>query len=182
MEPPRLPNTRHGTNTSRPARVIEITQQLPKQEQITLDGKAFSMISLRLCWSMSALWCTWWGSTQFPVSTQITDAKFRIEKGIRYECRVMDWLTAHSMLQCAGECPKEKSCYGFNFGSAQCERLFPMHSAWFDLWVPPYRDMSSIVLIKPHHLHVGRAKLYLTAKHLLFHGMHCFKGEAILQK
>ena len=82
-----------------------------------------SMIALRLCRPMFALWCMLWVSTHLVVSTQMTDAKFEIEKGIRYECGVIDRRSVRSRLQCAGECAKEKSCYGFNFGSGQCELL-----------------------------------------------------------
>ncbi len=46
------------------------------------------MIALRLCWTIFALWYMWWGSTHLLISTQITDAKFGIEKGTRYECGV----------------------------------------------------------------------------------------------
>ncbi len=81
-----------------------------------------SMIALKLYWPIFALWHMWWGSTHI-VSTQITDAKFEIEKGIRYEYGVLDRRSVRSRLQCAGECAKEKSCYGFNFGSGQCELL-----------------------------------------------------------
>ncbi len=81
------------------------------------------MIALKLYWPVFAVWCMWWGSTHLLVSTQITDAKFEIEKGIRYECGVIRRRNVRSRLQCAGECANEKSCYGFNFGSGQCELL-----------------------------------------------------------
>ncbi len=81
------------------------------------------MIILRLVWPIIALCHMWWGSTHLLVSTQTTDAKFEIEKGIRYECGVIDRRTVRSRLQCAGECAKEVSCYDFNFGSSHCELL-----------------------------------------------------------
>ena len=72
---------------------------------------------------MSALWYMWWGSTHLLVSSQITDSKFEIEKGTRSECGVTSNRSAGSIIECAAECAKEKSCYGFNFGSEKCEQL-----------------------------------------------------------
>ncbi len=82
-----------------------------------------SMIALRLCWPMFALWYMWWGSTHVVVSTEVTDTKFEIEKGIRYECGVIDRRSVHSMLECAAGCAKDESGCGFNFGSGHCELL-----------------------------------------------------------
>ncbi len=81
------------------------------------------MIALRWYWSVFALWYIWWGSTPHLISTQMKDYKFELEKGIRYESGVLDSRSASTILECAGECTKEKSCCSFNFGSRQCELL-----------------------------------------------------------
>ncbi len=57
------------------------------------------------------------------------DANFELETGIRYECGVAYNHTAGSVLECAAQCTSEKSCYGFNFGSGQCELLSAVISA-----------------------------------------------------
>ncbi len=123
------------------------------------------MIALRLCRPMLALCYMWWVSTHL-VSTQITDAKFEIEKGIRYECGVIGGRSVRSRLQCAGECAKENSCYGFNFGSGQCELLSATASGrviapgWTHGYYPTgkYETRHKKNTIS---LQVGLAKLYI---------------------
>ncbi len=81
------------------------------------------MTALGLCWPIFALWYMWWGSTHFLASTQTTDANFEIEKGIRYGCGVTYNRSTGSVIECAAECAREKSCYGFHFGFGRCEQL-----------------------------------------------------------
>ncbi len=86
------------------------------------------MTSLRLCWPIFVLWNMWWGTTPHLVSAQMSDAMFKLEKGIRYQGGVMARRSARSKLQCAAECAQEKSCFGYNFGFRQCELLSRMAS------------------------------------------------------
>ncbi len=81
------------------------------------------MIAIRLCWPIFALWYMCWGTTPHLVSTEMTTGKFKMEKGVRYGCGVLDRRRTRSVLGCSGECTKEKSCYGFNYGSGLCELL-----------------------------------------------------------
>ncbi len=81
------------------------------------------MTSLNLCWPVFALWNVWWGTAPHLASAQRSDAVFELMEGIRYERGVMARRSARSKLQCAAECTKEKSCFGYNFGFRQCELL-----------------------------------------------------------
>ncbi len=81
------------------------------------------MIALRLCWTIFALWHMWCRSTHLVISAQTTDANFEIEKGIRYGCGVASNRSDGSIIECAAECAKEESCYGFNFLFSQCQLL-----------------------------------------------------------
>ncbi len=81
------------------------------------------MKTFRLCWSILVVCYMWWGTTPHLVCAQTYDAKFELEKGIRYQCGVIGRRSVRSRLQCAAECATEKSCYGFNFGSGLCELL-----------------------------------------------------------
>ncbi len=57
-------------------------------------------------------------------STQINYATFGLEKGIQYQGGLLDRRSAHSILECARECTKEQSCFGFNLESHEGELLY----------------------------------------------------------
>ncbi len=87
------------------------------------------MVTLRLCWSIFAVWFLCWGTAPSLVSAQITYAKFELEKEIQYKGGVLDRRSARSILECAWECIEEISCFGFNFWSRECELLSVAASA-----------------------------------------------------
>ncbi len=139
-----------------------------------------SMIALKLCWPIFAVWYMLWGSTQLPVSTQITDVKFEIEKGTRYECGVIDSRSARSMLECSAVCAQDETCYGFNFGSGQCELLSATASDRITApgWTHGYYPTGKCQIRhqeNPIRLKVGLTTLYIWVprKHLLSDAMHC---------
>ncbi len=65
----------------------------------------------------------YWGIATSLASTQINNVKFELEKGIRYQSGVKDRRSGRSILECAAECAEEQSCFGFNFGSRECELM-----------------------------------------------------------
>ncbi len=98
-------------------------QSIEQQPKTGTNASMTTMVAFRLCCPIFTLWCMWWGSTHLLVSTQITNANFEMEKGIRYGCGITSNRSAGSVIECAAECAKEKACYGFNFRFTQCQLL-----------------------------------------------------------
>ncbi len=82
-----------------------------------------SMISLRLCWPIFALWYMYQGTMSHLVSTQMKSKKFEIESGLHCEKEDQITHTCRSLVECALMCVNDISCSNFNFGSGQCELL-----------------------------------------------------------
>ena len=90
----------------------------------TKTQRLTSMIALRLCWPIFAIWYVCQPATPHLVSAQTNDRKFKIVSGVRYGSKSKPTeLPASSMEECAVMCVNEQSCSNFNFGSGQCELL-----------------------------------------------------------
>ena len=98
-----------------------IQRDILAYQEGTNDWKK-SMIVLRLCWPIFALWYMWQGAKPQLLSTEVNGGYFEVENGVR-QGSALAAHGAHSLAECALMCIKEKSCSDFNFGSGQCELL-----------------------------------------------------------
>ncbi len=108
------------------------------------------MIAFKLCWPIFALWYMCWETTSHLVSTQMSNADFELKYGVRYECGVRERHSCHSMLECAANCAKDRTCYGFNFRHRQCELLSAAASFGTNApgWIHGYRPTGKCQIIR----------------------------------